>query len=455
MPFPAAALPILEAHVFDQPVWAPHGFDDELVFGHGMGVGRLDVNDGSVITRPLAVGDEPKAEVFYAVTDGSTYVAVADVGGQGTVDVVAMVDAQTLERTGGITSTPPDSVHVAQAGGEAPRRLFTSGPDGFYDLDVAGAQRGARFELLDPLQPTVTSTVSDFALSLDRQLWAWDLNGLVQVYEANGTSLGAVDLEHTFGVYASTAVLVTPSSLWLIDTTTSEMFRIDRQSLEPTHRLDLRDHFTWADGVRLRTTGRPTDRFVVANAVVGDDGWWLLVEVDPETGDVVSEHVIATDANDYGWNAFDAPELARVGDRLFVRDHRRRIVEVDVAALGRRSAIAWTDPGLGRAPVLNSDEQEVAELALEFVDGDDVIPPLTDPALSAEALTVLAARRVPGSTWEIHAAETDGDRASVRSAPVGEIGAYFVFRRFDGEWRLDSEALCELLRVLGDPCGLG
>ena len=216
---------------------------------------------------------------------------------------------------------PPNSARIAQAGGEAPRRLSTFGSDGFYDLDVAGAKRGARFEFLDPLEPTVMSKVTGFALSLDKQLWVWDLDGLVQVFDESGASLGTVDLQHTFGVFSSMATLVTPSSLWLADTTTSEMFRIDRRSLEPAHGLDLRDHFTWADAVRIQPTGRPTDRFLIAHAV--------------------------------------------------------------------------------------------------------------------------------------HAAETDGDRASVRSAPVGEIGGYFVFRRIDGEWRLDSQALCELAHGLGDPCGIG
>lgn len=449
VPFPAAALPILGEFVLSQPVWSLQGFDNELVFGHGMGIGRLDLDDGSVMTSPLAMGDEPKAEVFYSISDGSSYVAVVDVAGAGTVDVLTTVDPQTLERMGTLVSTPPDSILASRVSGEAPHTVITFGPDGRQVLDVATAQ----LDLLDPLADTTQTSASvGFAHSVDGELWVWNQRGQVRVLDEDGAVVATVETDHTYAPFSSTAVLVTPTSLWLADDTTSELVRIDRSSFDVTERLDLREHFAWADAVKLRTTG-PTERFVLANTIVGDDGWWMLVEIEPETGEVRSEHVIATDSFEYGWNAFDAPEITTVGDRMFVRDHRRRIVEVDVAALGRRSSTAWVDSGVGRAPVLDDEEQVIAELTLELVNKAEA-PPLTDPGPGNRALDMLAALRRPGATWEIYGVEVDGERASARTAPVGEIGAYFVFRRIDGEWRLDSDALCELGRNLGDPCEL-
>lgn len=443
VPFPAAALPILNRYPMDQPVWTPMGFDDELVFAHGLGIGRLDLTDGSVTTRPLAAGDEPKAELFYAVSDGTTFVGVADVAGQGTVDLVVTIDPETLERIGQLSSTPPAKVLPWPASGPAPRLVVASGTDGFQSFDVQNTDLVEPITFVDPSAPIHTNS---------GELWTWTADGLVQVYDERGAVIGTVDTGLRVGQANGAATLISPTSLWLTDLGTAELVRIDRAEMEVTHALDLREHFSWADAVRLRQTNT-TDRYLLANAVVGDEGWWLLVEVDPEMGVVLSEHVLATDSFEYGWNAFDGPEIATVGDRLFIRDHLRRIVEVDVAALGQPSPVAWSNPGIGRAPELSAEEQVIADLTLQLVN-DGRAPGFTDPVLGPLVLDVLATVRDEG-VWEIVSAEVVGDRGVARAAPVSEsLGSTIVFRRVDGEWLLDVDDLCALARQAG-PCAPG
>lgn len=438
VPFPAAALPILEAHVMDQPVWNPIGFDDELVFAHGFGVGRLDLTDGSVTTAPLAVGDEPKAELFFAVSDGTMFVSVVDVAGQGTLDRVMTVDPQTLERTGMLV--PPGVVAPFPASGSTPRVLAASSLDGPHFFDVEDSVLGEPIGFVDPAA-TIHTT--------DGELWTWTAEGLLQVFDQGGQLVGTAETGLSGGRFNSSAPLVTATSVWIADTSTGQLVQIDRANVEIANELDLREHFSWADAVRLdrRST---TDRFVIAHVVAGDEGWWMLVEIDPETGVVLSEHVVATDDFEYGWSGFDVPNLASVGDRLFVRDHMRRIVEVDVAALGLPSPDAWSDPGIGRVPVFTDDEQAIAGLTSQMVN-DKVVAGFTDPTLGPLVLDILDSVREEG-TWEVVAVEVVGDRAVSRAAPVGEnVGGYFVFRFVDGEWLLDVKELCALTGNV-DPC---
>ena len=436
-PFPAGALPILRTFEFAQPVTTPIGFDDEIVVSHGMGIARLDVDTGEIVTTTLAAPDELKAEVFYAVSDGSSYVAVLDVIGQGTLDTTVSIDPDTLRRTGR-TAHAPYANFPMFATGPGTRSMLTRTPDGVLPFDPASLQTGERFLPFS----------ADFRGHTDRgELWSWTSGGTVRVFDESAEKIATLELDEQLSP-SSGAVMVTESSFWLGDDTPQTLMRIDRRTKQRTHDVSVLDFVEGADAVQLRWSDREAP-FVTANVVVGDEGWWMLFGIDPDTGALVSSHVISTDAFEYGWNAFDAPAVATVADRLFVLDHRRRIVEVDVAALAEPSTVPWADPGLGREPVLDEAESVIADLTLRFLAGEEV--GFTDPDRAAATFDALLRPGV--DAWDVYGVGVDGDRAWSRAGPIGEgVGAFFVFERTDSGWLVSADGLCALAVGSPDPC---
>ena len=286
VPFPAGALPILRTYEFAQPVTSPIGFDDEIVVNHGVGLARVDVDTGEIITATLPSPDEVKAEVFYAVTDGSSYVAVLDVAGQGTIDTTVAIDPQTLRRTGRSERLGRRTNLPLFTSGPSPRLMLAKTSDGIVPFDPTTLEEG---------EPLLAGDFVDVRGHTDRgELWTWDRTGTVRVFDRAGTELASIELDRAIPMFGSAAVLVTATSVWIADGDHGSLVRIERDSKLPTHEMSLLDHYEWADVIRFRFSDRDAP-FLIANVSVGDEGWWMLVGVDPETGELTSSHVIAPD----------------------------------------------------------------------------------------------------------------------------------------------------------------
>ena len=423
-----SALPFTQTIDFDQGHIILNSYENELILGREGLIRAIDV-DTRVERQVMLSTKERRAEHVLSFTSGEHHLAViAD--SRSVFDLRLGVDLRTMELTGTIPSDGGLTLILGAAGED--RVLQTAGGDLTW-LDVVTMTSS------DPLQ-FPDSVVRSSVLSDTGDLIFWHQDGSISLNDAD-----------TFEEMARVEVGVTPLPLGqafhAISDKVIQYFDggsvvgyIDRATW--TH-LGVDPDFNGAGGEDLATlhlvTKRTARLIAVGNA---EERWYLLQTLDGENGGVKATHVVTDGDFDRGWTNFTLnPGLDWVGDRLFVQDHYRRIVEVDLSRIGEDNG-PWVDPSVSWLPVLTDEEQEVADAvmtyladvsAAEFTDNERVEPaaPLTEGYVSN------------GEGWQVAYLVVDGDFAWARGQPNGSgFGVPVVLERRDGKWLISADQHC-------------
>lgn len=454
-PFPAPALPIAQVFEFAQPIWSPLPHDDGLLLAAEAEVLRLDVDTGAVTELLLVEATEFRVDPVFLTRAGPNIVVMAVSRGYSNMDLAITVDPDALERTGSI-SVPLGEWLIPIAGTGASAE---SGETKMLAMRNFEARRP--IEVFDTESTTMlgeappTLYPNSLIERIDDELWVWNIDGQGRVLPADGSNeLAVLNASRPLGAYAASVPVVDPDSVWLTSDPEAVLMRFDRTSYQMTGEVDLSDRYGPDAAVSL-LGGYRTDRFVLVQVQTPEAGWYLLVEIDPGSGHVRSEHVIATTSLEYGWTASDRPSVATIGERVFVRYHLRRIVEVDVDRLGDNTG-PWLDPDLSPRPELTDEEQEIAQLMLDVIDPETPVDS-TDPELGELTAAVLSGFPEASQTgWEAQSVVVAGDRAWGRvrlAASTADLP--LAFTRVDGWWLFESIGLCYVVRDFGiDACDL-
>lgn len=281
-------------------------------------------------------------------------------------------------------------------------------------------------------------------LVIGDELWSIVEDGTIEVVDfTTGAAIGEGSLGRLVAPYSTHLWGYDDDHAYFVSRIDGEAAKVDRATFEVVEWIDLTAHLPGE-----RATVIHEEDFFVMFDVDGPEGrWFVLSQFDPGTGEVVGSHTVAPNDERAFRGTKDTAEFAFAQERLYVRDHQRRIVEVDLERWGDPSTGPWTDPDLPLGAVIATpDEAALAELMIEFLaDGDDDIP-RTDPALSAR----LSDTTVPGfpddDAW-IGSVDVFGDRAFVTSYVGDEAVPMIAFDRLDDAWALDSVTECWLLQM--------
>lgn len=432
------ALPILNEWVFDQIVWNPIPVgNDTIVMATQGGIRILDVDGGGYSDLLLVEDNYRRIETFAMLPHGDRYVSVTgDDRGNGTMDHIIIVDLDEQTSTkladGPGFALGPDPEHVIVGQNEWDLTSMTQGPPVEAPVDW----------LLPPAWP-------------DGEFWTLTFDGGLHLLDGSTLEeITSYDLETPLLPLASQVSAAAPETVmvrasdidWLlVDRSTGGITNVDTAAL-----LDQFSSETSIDGgyPSIRTEYSSDDFETLVRIDTESASRWALATIDQGTGEITSLHAFSDGSFDYGWTSFERPWALRLGERLFVLDNGRRIVEVDVDRLGHVTE-PWVDDGLSYLPVLTEEEKEVEEVILKLLAGDTS---LIDDQDRAEGLSSNLTAFVDGVEWFPVDLRIDGDRAWSRVRGTGLIGLPFSFRRIDGEWMLDAEGMCLTLEALQLSC---
>ena len=426
-PWPAPALPVAATYEFDHRTQGMEGLGDHLFFFDIATMYRLDPETGTVDSFVLPQSDEHSVGPVYSVATETDLFLAASSTDWG-FDLIAGIDPIAFERTSDYTVPLGEPWAIPQA--NAGSGVLVSVQPNVHLLDA---------DMMTLSAPLAFATVTDALYRDGDRTWVWRLDGTGAIYDADGQEIAALDLGRAQARLMHRAIAVDDNSIWHGDNLTAILTQFDRSTGEKLREVDLSARY--GDDAHVELTGwqETESGFIIAEVERDGEGWFVLIELDTTTGEVLSDHVFARSGADvFGTILFDDPEVEIVGDRAFVRDHRRRIVEVDRARLGQVDT-AWEDSGLEQAPVLSPEDREVGDRMLEWADGLDV--PTTDPALTESIEDTL----VSSEPWEVLEVVIDGDRAwgsLVNGAQDATLP--LVMRRIDGSWQIETRSLCLL-----------
>jgi hypothetical protein len=459
VPFPGAALPILAVHETPQALSGLEAVGGALFSGAGVLMIRVDVDTGDQTEVLIPEEQDVEGQVFYPTRSGSHVVIATQSRSIANIDHVTALASDSLERGATLRLPVGQSAAPMPSIGESTetsslvfRGEWPNVSQALFELDTETMTLG-----LEPL-PYDVGDGGARATRVDGHDWVWRLDGSGSVYDAtDGSEVSSFDLGYGLGVLQHDIVASDEASIWHADLAFARLSRFDRETRELTDQVDLSEHFGPDAIVRLSFSDIDSS-YVIAHVQVDDDGWYVLLDLDLETGAVRSQHVISGSAFEFGWTGPQAlPEVQTIGDRVFVTDHRRRIVEVDAARLGQASPTAWEFSGLATAPVLTPEEQELADLMIsdvELLQSDAGRIASTDPELTAlEGRIAVGTGAVAGGLEPLRVT-IDGDRAwgwMHRTDNEG-IGIPYTFVRVDDQWLLDADAMCLFVWTLGNVC---
>ncbi len=448
---PAPGLPVVNEFVHDTAFTQPYMFmtpaGPAIFAGATTDVVRIDLDSGEIHEESLWVDDGNAPTVWLPRPDPNSpdrVVMGIDAIHNGSVDSAAALDSRTGELLA-YTKLNERAIVVGS--------FVVGGPDfGFYRFDTEALTVGEPFPYGQP------GNGFDVA---DGKHWIMDSGGAVSVYDAETDEPVAnfeVDMTYTPGT--TTVAHADERGIWILDTSTARVFLADPADYSVAEIVDLHDYFA-AESITFSgsSPARPIGDRLHLLAEVLDDGdrWALLVEVDAFTGDVWAVHTITNVDTAMGWDFWVEPRLLPVDERLFVQDHLRRIVEVDLEELGRFDA-PWTLGELSHRSVLSAEEEAVGAVAAQYFSGEPV--PHTDPSLPMADQDFWPAKArgygIEDGATEVEWVSIKGDRAA---AGVGATNSDAVNERvmlinLDGEWHIDTEAMCLVGTWYGNPCEL-
>ncbi len=446
--FPPPALPVLKEFVFPQgvaPVAAFLETDEPFIFtSGGASLHRLNVDTGALDSLLVPAKSDIRGDLF-AIAPGRdltqglvSYSTLFN----GSLDSFFIFDPNSFTITDRFKNGLGNIV-----GGDLNFNFST----GWFNFDQESLTIGEPL----PDAPPGSSAYQDW---VNKRTWIVRSDGSGDAYPTGSSdSLGSFQVDLTSAVHQTPPLhSLGEAGLWLAGADAGKVFRVDPESLEVHALADLQEFF----GTNAVTFGPHrqalVDEVLFLNAQVTRDGvrWSVLVEMDGITGEIWSAHTVSRIGRDLRWGDFNQPVVAVRGDRLFVQDHFRRIVEVDRSQLGRSTA-SWSEPSLPVAPEFTPEEQSAVDAALDFADGN------TPAAVTNQEEYELisddwAADMTSDSDLVAEAVTIDGERAFVRLALTDRSHSQPLVLVFQNdEWLVDTDALCRMWQILnGNPCAL-
>ncbi len=434
------AIPVAESWVFDKGYYSfrPLG-DSRLVMAFGAGIATLNPDDGTLTEIVIQQEGHQRLTPFRLWTHGDRFVtALSSERANGSVEHLVVVDTQE-ESVAGVVPGP------AFAFGADPRRVRVNLDE--WDFTAMKKVDGTAVDLTNIAFPYV----------MDDEIWIARTDGIVNVLDAESSELlDQFDLGTSLvlgnsivaGFSNTAAIIRATDNKWLVvDRSDYSVTPIDTGALAASfgEGASVSDGFGASGG----SYGDSNNIYVVFRVQQGDVIRWFLATIDTETAEVADIHTITDGAADRGWTAFGRPVAVRLGDRLFIRDEFRRIVEVDVAKLPSATEL-WVDDGLSYLPDLGGERAEVVRAVQAWLDDDEAALFVDDSRV--DSARGILRNRTADSPWQVAGAFVSEDRAWVRARPVGEIGLPIVLRRIDGQWRIDIENFCTAVAAEGDQC---
>ncbi|MEM7286389.1 MAG: hypothetical protein AAF480_08570 [Actinomycetota bacterium] len=424
---PASALPILTAHDFDEAVYSMVSVDGYVVAATGTGLVRLDIDTGEQVRVHVADEDDPRLEPFWIAAGDHHVLVASDRTREGAIDALTAVDIRTMERVARIDD--PAGVGPEPTGVRDGVAVITSFGTGPALVDTA------------TLEPHASGTTlpGGRMLNLDGEIWHIGDDGSGGVIEiATGAERGSFDGATDGGSRFGGWEMAGPGGLWFGNTLEATLHRVDRDSLEVTAVVDLKERYP--DAAVDLMGGDPRDGLVELSVVQDGVQWLIVAGMDTESGEVLWDHVFSQFGTTAGFTIAErAAFVVEVDGRIFVRDHARRIVEVDTARVGTTTG-PWVDPGLPSAPSLDEEQQEALDTVRRYLadrDSVEIVPP-------TDASVALA----PGAEeWPPRFVTILDDRAFLRIWPgagTDKIGVPFSLDRSDDGWTIDGRLICHL-----------
>lgn len=451
-PWPGPALPVLRTFELDQPISNPIAFVEGALFmGSPLGVGRLDVETGEFDQITTVQPGQFVNTTFVAHRTGSTVMVLTDVDSLGGREAIVAIDPATFTESGRI-----DTASGYEFG------------FGVSDEFVISIENGDRYAVVDPATlvtrplPVAGGAAQPPAV-LGDEIWTIEREGDVVVYDrASGEERRRGRLPLEPGAGQGVVTRVTDREVWVTLSRDAVIVALDRATLAVVDQID----FAELHGAENATSLLVGDRYYLVRMFeTGRSGWNVLGRYDFEAGELVHVHTVAPTDPGFGWDVFLGATWAEGGDRLFVQDHRRRIIEVDVERLANPSTEEWKDPGLARDPILSAEEQALGDIVLASVN-DGVRERRTRPdAVTPEVLAQIDAMAAAfigfqPAAWRLDTVAIEGDRGWVWIYPVDETGesatgalpSLLVTHRVDGEWFIETDWTCLFLSTLGVEC---
>lgn len=434
------AIPIAERWVFDEAMSSFHPLgDSRLVMAFGAGVATLNLEDGSLGRTVIAQEEHQRLNPFLLWTHGDRFVtALASERANGSVEHLVVVDTEE-QRVAGVIPGP------AFAFGADPGRVAVN----FDEWD---------FTTMQNLGATgIDLTNVAFPHVLDDEIWIARNDGLVNVLDAQSAELlDQFDLGTSL-LIGNSALAGFSNSHAIIRATDTKWLVVDRSdySVSPIATDDFAASFgegvSISDGYGASTSSYGDDNnfYIVVRVQQGDVVRWLLATIDAENAEVADIHTITDGAANRGWTVFGRPVVVRLGDRLFIRDEFRRLVEVDLDKLSSATE-PWVDDGLSYLPELTGDRAEAASAVQAWLDDEEDVLFVDDPRV--ESAREILRSRTADAPWHVIGVFSEEDRAWARARPEGGIGLPVVLRRVDGAWRIEIENFCTAVAAEGDQC---
>ena len=435
----ASALPIAETFEMPNPIFGTAGGPGGFAATAG---GTLVVlNADGVTTVPLTTGALQFDTAVVMMTDRHAIVHGFEYGwgaNSGGVNAAISIDLTTYDVA---TRSEDPNVSIAP---------FSRTADGDRIQGRIGDETGLLNAVTLELEPG-TGVLDGSAdrekdtYRIGEELWLLSGDGTIEVRDIiGGGPLREGSLGREVGSFLGRFMGSSAKRIWVSSPLDSEVAVLDRETLEVLEWIDIGAAYPTADTVDIAQT---LDNLLLLDVVTPDGSWYVLAELDVTTGEIVNDHVVAASSSELWPTALDRPSFGWSGDDLYVQDHLRRVVRVDLDRWGTATEGDWSDPGLSIVPDFAGEDAEVAELAVRWINGEANEHPRTDQALTDAFIADTAgftAGDVSAYTVDVH-----GDRAFVGlSSSIFGVTPMLAMERIDGGWAVNSISECWLVNLV-------
>lgn len=427
--YPPPALPIKNAWEFDHALYSLIGVNgDVFAFAEGSVV-RLDPDTGAIDRVTTIAAAEYRNSPLGGFASGDQLL-MSSATRDNNVDHVVSVNAESLEITGRLHNDA-GVVSVALSPGPSEGRTAFIRDNQLLSVDA----KTLTDEII--IYEDFDQSLASFQASTD--FWTFAPTGEVEVTDlADGRRLDQFSVDYGSMLTDVSVMAKTGDVLWIGDLPAGTIWPLDTKNREVGEPISLGEYFEGRI-TRLRFSS-PEHSYLGASVI--DDGVETLVLVSLDEQGIVWSRTISPMAESFHNILTAANTFAVADDRLFVRDHLRRIVEVDLERIGETEP--WQPSGLPIGPTLSGVEAEVAAVAERVVAGDDVGS--TDPEITDQAAAVFSSV-FPNTTVTGVLIEPGGDRAHVELQRGNEFPVLLVFDLVDGEWLPSARLACYFLQL--------
>ncbi|MEM9463849.1 MAG: hypothetical protein AAGA90_00665 [Actinomycetota bacterium] len=432
----APALPIAEVFEMANPIFAMTGSDSHAVLTAGTRL--VVIGEGQTTTIPLTA-EVLQFDAFYITTTDTHAIAHGFEYGWGALggglNTAVSVDLDTFEVT--TRSNPPGTVLSAAARTGAGSTILANDGGTAGTLDATTLEVGAPFYEA----PGLTGNDRD-TYRIDDEVWTLAGDGTIEVFDVgSGELLRSSSIGRDVGTFIARFMGHDDTTIWLSSPLDGAVGVLDRTTADLIAWIEIGGSFPGAEIEIIQGAG---DLLLIDVSDASGD-WYVLGELDRATGELTTRHVVAPSTDDQWPTVLDRASFAWVGDELYVQDHMRRVVRVDLDRWGDETLGDWIDPDLSISPAFDGESADLAALAVGWIRGDEGID-RTDPDASAAVLDAVQDWN-PGVV-AAYAVDIEGDRAFVTltSSILGVI-PLLTFERIDDGWAINSVSECWLVNL--------